>query len=292
MIALRKLISFSRKSPREKLRVVRNRLIDWRIDWKVPRLGDDRTIYLIGLYGSGRWYFNDLITQNIGQRARYFRDVGDRIRLHPGPTSMIYSGHATMKHISLGQAPPALMNEILNAVKSEFADLIFVYRHPLDALLSNWIWWRGIRNNNRIGDYAISQAYKNIDDLCADLDRNFCDFKAFAGGDPEFWPGAWTHGSRFLSFVEFVEETELHLRSATLALRLEDFMIDSLNGLSKIVNLMSVDLDSNGLHVAPPRTKPYRYLAVKGKVPRFKTFIEGLDAETEQRIKKIGYMDA
>jgi len=216
---------------------------------------------------------------------------------------MIYSGHATMKHISLGQAPPTVMSGISKAVESGFADLIFVYRHPLDSLLTNWIWWRGMRDSDSV-DYVISVAYKNTDDLCADLDRNFLDFKAFAEGHPEFWAGRdwtkgrqfgagreWTKGRRFLSFVEFVEETELHLRSPTLALRLEDFMIGPLNELSKIASLMSVDLDSNRLRVAPPQTKAYRYLAVKDKVPRFKSFVDGLNTETKQRIKKFGYMD-
>ncbi len=113
--------------------------------WNVPRLGNDRTAYIIGLFGTGRWYINELILQNIGERAKYFRD---RIRFHPGPTSMIYSGHATMKHVSRVQALPAVTSRILEAVRSGFADLIFVYRHPLDSLLTNWIWWRTyIRDN-------------------------------------------------------------------------------------------------------------------------------------------------
>ena len=96
-------------------------------------------------------------------------------------------------------------------------------------------------------------------------------------------------GPRFLSFPEFVEETELYLQSATLALRLEDFMIDPLKEFSKIADLMSVDLDLSQLHVAPPRTKPYGYLVVKDKVPRFRDFINGLDAETKRRTERIGY---
>jgi hypothetical protein len=52
---------------------------------------------------------------------------------------------------------------------------------------------------------------------------------------------------------------------------------------------MSVDLDLSGLRVAPPRTKPYGYLAIKEKVPRFRNFINGLNAETKRRIEKIGY---
>jgi hypothetical protein len=245
--------------------------------------GDDKTTYLIGLFGTGRRYVNELILQNIGERAKYFKDT---IRLHPGPTPMIYSGHATMKHVSCSQELPAVMKRILEAVKAGFADLIFVYRHPLDSLLTNWIWWRTyIRDNRSIS--GISQIYGNTDDLCADLEQNFAEFEAFAEGNPDFF--ATLPGPRFLSFAEFVEETELHIQAATLTLRLEDFMIDPSREFSKIVQMMSVDLDLSGLSVASPRTRPYGYLAVHDKVPRFRNFIDGLDAGTKKRIEKIGY---
>ena len=112
------------------------------------------------------------------------------------------------------------------------------------------------------------------------MEQNFLEFKTFAEGDPDFF--ATVPGRRFLSFQEFVEETDLYLQSATLSLRLGDFMIDPLKQFSKIVEVMSVDLDLSRLRVAPPRTKPYGYLAVKEKVPRFKIFINELDAETKK----------
>jgi hypothetical protein len=192
------------------------------------------------------------------------------------------------------------MSGVLKAVKAGFADLIFVYRHPLDSVLTNWVWWR----TRTLDSYTISDRYKNVDDLCDDLDQNFLEFKAFAEGDPEFFAAApgqpsssreqedrfWFQGHRFLSFREFVEETELGLQFATLSLRFEDFIIDPLKELSKIAKVMSVDLDFlSSVRVDPPRTQPYRYLAVKEKVSRFKDFIDGLDAETKRRIEKIGY---
>jgi hypothetical protein len=154
-------------------------------------------------------------------------------------------------------------------------------------LLTNWIWWRTYLRDNR-GISGISQIYKNADDLCGDLERNFLEFKAFAEGNPDFFAGA-APGPRFLSFPEFVEETDLHLQSARVTLRLEDCMIDPRKEFSKIVEVMSVDLDLSRLRIAPPRSKPYGYLAVKEKVPRFRSFIDRLDAETKRRIEKIGY---
>jgi hypothetical protein len=308
MQVLHKLIRFARKSPGERAQTVRAYLgEDW--DSRVFHLGNDKTAYVIGLFGSGRSYINALMVKNLGKRAKYVRDT---IRLHPGPTSMIYSGHATMRYVSRAQALPAVTSGILEAVRSGFADLIFLYRHPLDSLLSNWIWWRRTKNtldgkipspldsllsnwiwwrrtkNTLDGKIpVISDVYKNADDLCADLEQSFFEFKAFAEGDPDFF--AAVPGPPFLSLPEFVEETELFLQSATLTLRLEDFMIDPLKEFSKIVEVMKVDLDLSRLRVTPPITKPYRYLAVKEKVPRFRDFINELDEETKRRIEKIGY---
>jgi hypothetical protein len=253
-------------------------------DTQWPRIEcNDKTTYIIGLFGSGRRYINDLILQNMGERAKYFRDG---IRLHPGPTPMIYSGHVTMKYLSRSQEAPTVMRYILEAVKSGYANLIFVYRHPLDSLLTNWIWWRTFLRDGRAIS-GISQVYKNPDELGDALEDNFSEFESFAAGDPNFF--AASPGPRFLSFREFVEETELHLQSAQLALRLEDFMIDPLREFSKVVELMSVDLDLSCLTLVSPRTKPYGYLAIQEQVPRFRDFIDGLDAETKRRIENLAY---
>ena len=293
---LPRLIGFARKSPRELLQLLRCHLEDYGLRemdwyWKVHNPGNDRTVYIIGLFGTGRTYINELVRQNIGERAKYFRD---KIRFHPGPTSLIYSGHATIKHECSHQQSPTVTRRVLEAVGSRSAYLIFLYRHPLDSLLSNWIWWRNWipwrtfrRHRFAASTASISGVYKNTDDLCADLEQNFLEFKAFAEGDPDFFSAV--PGARFLSFPEFLEETELYLQSATLTLRLEDFAMDPLKEFSKIVDAMSVDLDLNSLHVVPPRAEPYRYLAVKEKVPRFRDFIDGLDAKIKGRIEKIGY---
>jgi hypothetical protein len=248
-----------------------------------PGGGSHRTTYIIGLFGTGRRYVNDLLLQTLGERVKYFRDT---IRLQPGPTPMIYSGHATIKHASRGQELPAVMSAILGAVRSGFADSIFIYRHPLDSLLTNWVWWRCYLHENRAVS-GISDVYKNVDELCAELDRNFCDFLALAQGSPDFF--AASPGPRFLSFAEFVEETELHIQSSQLALRLEDFMSDPLKEFSKIATVMSLAPPADGFRIAPPRSKPYGYLAVREKVPRFRDFIEQLDGETRERIARIGY---
>jgi hypothetical protein len=241
-----------------------------------------RTAYVIGLFGTGRRYVNELIAHNVGERERYFRDL---IRLHPGPTPMIYSGHATIKHCSRAQEPPAVMRRILESVRARFADLIFIYRHPLDSLLTNWIYWRRfVRHNEWIS--GISQIYDNVDDLCAEVEENFSDFRAFSEGDPAFFAGV---EPRFLSFAEFVEETALHRQAASLALRLEDFMTDPAKALLRITDVMSIDVDLSRLRVVPPMTKAYRHRDVIEKVPQFRKFVDGLDGGIRKEIETVGY---
>jgi hypothetical protein len=285
-MALRdRLIKFARRSPRAQLQVARAK---WRYGFlarlpKIPHAGKDRTLYVVGLFGTGRSYINELLVHNIGERGKYFRD---EICFHPGPTSMIYSGHATIRHGSFLQHHPEITNLILDAVRSGFADLIFIHRHPLDSLLTNWVWWRTYLRDGRMIK-GTSEVYRSTDDLCAGLEQEFAEFKAFAAGDPDLF--AALPDQRFLSFAEFVEETELHLQSAPLALRLEDFMIDPVKEFSKVAEVISVDLGLTSMGIAAPRTKPYGYLAVKEKVPRFRKFVNELDAETKRRIERIGY---
>jgi hypothetical protein len=130
------------------------------------------------------------------------------------------------------------------------------------------------------------------------LEHNFSEFKAFAEGAPVFsaapecwsrWSESFLPGQRFISFPEFVEETELFLQSATLTLRLEDFMIDPLKEFSKVVEVMSAELDLRHLGITLPRAKPYGYLTVVEKAPLFRNFVNGLDTATKARIEKIGY---
>jgi hypothetical protein len=284
MEILQKLIRFVRRPPREQWQSVRYHLLQTDWYWKVHNPGNDRTTYVIGLCGTGRLYIVDMLLLNIGERTKYFHY--DDICAHSVPTSMIYSEHATIRYASRAQSLPAVTSRVLEAVRSRFADLIFIYRHPLDSLLTNWVYWRTMLRAN-IATSTISQVYENRDDLCVDLEQNFAEFKAFAEGDPNFF--AAVPGPRFLSFPEFVEETELYLQCATLPLRLEDFTIDPVKEFSKIVEVMSVDLDLSRLRLVPPRAKPYGYLAVKEKVPRFRRFINDLDEETKRRIEKIGY---
>ena len=74
--------------------------------------------------------------------------------------------------------------------------------------------------------------------------------KLFAEGDPSFF--AASPGPPFLSFPQYVEETELYLQSPALAIRFEDCFIDPSKEFAKVARVMSVDLDLSRAQVLPP----------------------------------------
>jgi hypothetical protein len=198
---------------------------------------------------------------------------------------MIYWGHATIRYPFGPRCRPEVTSRIFEAVRARIADAFFVYRHPLDSFLTNWVWWQMFLRENR-WVCGISDVYKSNDHFCDDLERNFADFKAFANGDPSF---CGSSRGTVLSFRQFVEETELFLQAPVFPVRFEDFFIDPLKEFAKIAQVMSVDLDLSRTQVRPPKSKPYRFLAVREKVPQFRDLIDGLDAETRSRLEKIGY---
>lgn len=251
--------------------------------WAVPRIGADKTAYVIGLYGTGRWYIHALMRQNLGERAKYIRQ---RIRFHPRPTSMIYTGHATLKYASRGQRLPAVSRRIVEAMEAGFADLVFVYRHPLDSLLTNWLWWRTYLREKRIIG-SIWEIYKDMDELSAGLEEDFQGFKAFAEGDPTFF--AVAPGPPFLSFSEFVEETSLYVQASKLAVRLEDFADNPRKEFLRIVELFYGSVNCDLMSVFPPKAKPYGYRAVQENVPKFRDFISRIDSQTRRRMEEMGY---
>jgi hypothetical protein len=169
--------------------------------------------------------------------------------------------------------------------------MIFIYRHPLDSLLTNWIWWR---SNLRAGATGpehgafISSSFKSLDALCEIVEQEWASFEAFAVGDPCFF--ADVPGARFLSFAEFVEESVLLFEQATLRLPFEAFMTNPYAAFVKVVDVISPEMHlSCTLHIGRPQSKPGTHLFVMKSVPRFNEFVNSISPETKRLMLKLGY---
>ena len=308
MAFFRRVLKFARKPPRAQIAILRVYIAilqPYASDraqafvalarHKLARLNPFRgkvsstsTIYVVGLFGSGRMYLGDVIRNHIGERAVHYRDD---LQHESTPTSMIYCGHMTLKHVATGLNPPELASRIVESVRSGAGRMIFIYRHPLDSLLTNWVWWR---SNLRAGATGpehgafISSSFKSLDGLCEIVEREWASFEAFAMGDPVFF--ADVPGACFLSFAEFVEESVLLFEQATLRLPFEAFVTNPYAAFVKVVDVISPEMRlSCSLHIGRPQSKPGTHLVVMKQVPRFREFVNSISPETKRLMSKLGY---
>ena len=246
------------------------------------------TIYIVGLFGSGRMYLGDVIRDHIGERALHFRD---ELRHESTPTPMIYSGHMTLKYVSTGFNPPEFGNRIVASVRSGAGKMIFIYRHPLDSLLTNWVWWRSHVRAGAGGPEhgaVISNSFRSLAALCETVEREWSSFEAFAMGDPAFF--AALPGARFLSFSEYVEESVALFEQATLRLPLESFTTNPYAAFLKVIDVISPGMrPSCTMYIRRPESKPGTHLVVMKNVPRFNEFVNGINPETKRLMLKLGY---
>ena len=301
MAFLTRALRFARKPLRKQIAILQGYAIDrpqafvtlarhrlTRLNPPGGNVGSTSTIYVVGLFGSGRLYLNDVICDHIGERARYFRDG----LLHdPTPTSMIYSGHMTLRHLATEVNPPQFANRIVASVRSGAGKMIFIYRHPLDSLLTNWVWWRSYvratAGGPELGGF-ISNSFRSPDELCETVEREWASFEAFAMGDPAFF--ADLPGARFLSFAEFVEESVLLFEQATLRLPFEAFMTNPYAAFLKVIDVISPEMRlSYTMHIRRPRSQPGTHLLVMKNVPRFNEFVSSISPETKRLMLKLGY---
>ena len=106
-----------------------------------------------------------------------------------------------------------------------YHQVIFMLRHPLDTLFSNFFWWHhclSIKNSHSLG---ISSLYRNLDDFIEFLEINIQDFENFIYTG-EITPGNNGFG-KFLTFSEFLIETINWMQLNNVhVFKFEDFLVD------------------------------------------------------------------
>jgi len=241
------------------------------------------TVYIVGLFGSGRTYVSSIIENHFYERALDFRD---ELKHESTPASMIYSGRMTLKYPSSEQNSPDVGNRIVQLVSSGTARLIFIYRHPLDSLLANWVWWRSFLFRRDRG-VSISSSFQSLQQLSEFVDREWGSLEAFALGDASFYGSS---GYRFLSLSEFVEESVLLFERATLNVRFEELAVNPYRAFVRLADVISPEMHVRpSLHIQRPNAKPGAYSFVMKTVPRFEAFVNRLSPETKLLMMKLGY---
>jgi hypothetical protein len=247
-----------------------------------------RPTYIIGIFGSGRMYLTSLVLHTDPEVAYYYRGEW---RHYLGNIPVILSGHVTSMYEGAFCDRPDYGRVLLERAAAGLINLVFVYRHPLDSLLSNWVWFRKFLRQEKPAS-GIAASYKTEADLHRDLSENFDEFCLFCEGSKDFARVATgtSRDWRFLSLLEFIHETEVFLSSANVhAFRFEDFQIDAATQFKRFASILAPDLPPKLDQLPAPQAASSRYLSARENVSAFRAKIDSLPTHITKRIVALGY---
>lgn len=247
-----------------------------------------RPTYLLGLYGTGRWYINQLIMRSAGAWSYYFQD---RLGIQLDGPPVIWSGHTTVqKPVVAGHAGSDYGQSILDLGRNGLANIVFLYRHPLDSAISNWVWWRTLLEQKRY-IMGIGERYKTDDELFADLRANFYEFALFCTGSIDFMKLYGAPYPPFFSLTDFVSETAYFLNCDFVhKFRFEDFLADPRAQFSRFMNIVDPSAQLSLEDLAEPKAaKKSKYVLAMEQVSEFKQLMDTLPRQLRADIRKMGY---
>ncbi|MCW5701031.1 MAG: hypothetical protein KIT82_00385 [Bradyrhizobium sp.] len=246
-----------------------------------------RPTYILGLYGTGRWYLNELVMYCSGQRGYYFLDD---LRHRKGGPPIIWSGHTTVIHDQVaGHEPAALGRSVLKLAEEGAADIIFIHRHPLDSLLTNWTWWREFLAKKKMISGIVGK-YSTQEEFFKDVANNFDELALFADGSKDFMRLYSEEHTHFFSLRQFVVETAAFVNHESVhSFRFEDFISEPNEQFSRIMRIIDPLAISGKIDVPKPRAEKNRYIEVCKHVPAFKNLVESLPRDVKLQINELGY---
>lgn len=223
----------------------------------IEMLGDfsphQRPVYILGLFGTGRWYLNELIMHHTGQRGYYFLD---QLRDRKGGPPIIWSGHTTIIHDQIaGHEPAALGRSILKLAEEGQAEIIFIHRHPLDSLLTNWTWWREFLAKKKMISGIVAK-YPNNEEFFKDVASNFHELTLFADGSRDFMRLYSEEQTNFFSLHQFIVETAAFVNHKHVhSFRFEDFISEPNEQFSRLLKIIDPIATPANIDVPRPRAE-------------------------------------
>jgi hypothetical protein len=243
--------------------------------------------YLLGLFGTGRQYLNSLFLKSNLEIAYYFRDCCHN---YFGAVPVIFSGHVASTYERVGFRTPDFWRTLIERAAAGLVNLIFIYRHPLDSVLSNWAYFHHLKKTGV--PRGIARGYKAAEDFHRDLNDNIYEFSLFCGGSQDFprvLAGSYGKGG-FMSLFEFIRETEVFVSNPNVhCFRFEDFQRDATAEFKRLVSILAPNLTHQVDHAASPEASSSRYQSAKENVTSFRALMDSLPADVKKRIMALGY---
>jgi hypothetical protein len=249
-----------------------------------------KPLVVIGLFGTGRTYFSNAFLSNPTLAPLYQEGLAScgMYASH----SVICSGHATLKHESSFQMAPDQTGELLlRPLSDEFHCILFVKRHPVDSLFSNWAWWRRFCDTGIPHNGAVKEVFGGNRGLIEDIRSNLPAFLKFmAEGIVPSRPNDPAEGNRFLSFEQMLDESLAWMEvPAVVSIRFEEIH-EHLDTVSDTITNLLSRRPWGSLVLELPVSTAFNYRQIFRDHPDIQSLVcAGIGRESSDKLLRMGY---
>lgn len=249
-----------------------------------------KPLVVIGLFGTGRTYFSNAFLNN-NVLAPLYQNGIDSCGMYANH-SMICSGHATLKYESSFQVEPGKAFEnLIRPLHDGFHNIVFVRRHPVDSLFSNWAWWRRFCDTGIPHGGAVKEVFGGNQGLIEDIRSNIPAFLKFmTEGCVPSRQNDPAERSVFLSFEQMLDETLAWMDvPGVVPISFEDIH-ENLDALSDTMTNLLARRPWGALVLEPPRSSAFNYRQIFNDHKDIQSLVcAGIGRESSDKMARMGY---
>ncbi|OAH08972.1 hypothetical protein pfor_3c0292 [Rhodobacteraceae bacterium SB2] len=262
-----------------------------------------KPLVIIGLFGTGRTYFSHAFLNNSTLAPLYQEGLASCG--HYPRHSVICSGHATLKNPSSFQMAPDQTHELLLCpLHDGFHSILFITRHPVDALFSNWAWWRRFCDTGMPHNGAVKQVFGNNRGLIEDIQSNKTAFLKFMAEGRVPWPQSYSSSKigsifrdykksgcdKFLSFEQMLDESLAWMDiPGVVSLKFEDIH-EHLETVSDTITNLLTRRPWGSLTLELPLSTAFNYRQIFEDYPEIQSLVcSEISVEGYDKLLQMGY---
>lgn len=250
----------------------------------------ERSLVIVGLFGTGRTYFSDQILQHPATGPIYQEGLAScgYFEHH----RFICSGHATLRHVSSFQMEPnETEKRLILPLRQGHHNILFILRHPFDSLFSNWAWWRRYCESQVLHKQAVVGVFGGNDGLAEDIRLHRDAFIAFlTEGKVPALNGRVETREHFLSLDAILEESMLWLGIEHVkSLRFEQVHEDP-EAVARTISETIFRPGTSNLSLTVPKSNSFNFRTVFQEYPDIASLVKSHCSRAAiEKISSLGY---
>jgi hypothetical protein len=188
-------------------------------------------------------------------------------------------------------APEQTRELLLCPMREGFHCILFVTRHPVDSLFSNWAWWRRFCDTGIQHQGGVKEVFGGNRGLIEDIRSNLPAFLKFmAEGRVPSLPNDLAEGNRFLSFEQMLDESLAWMGVPGVVPISFEEIHKHLDTLSKTITNLLTRRPWGSLIFELPASSAFNYRQIFKDYPDIQSLVcAGIGRESSDKLARMGY---